>query len=556
MKVIYSTHRESAILGLYRKFFTRFSTIAREGAWAMRSAIQFSISEAAQLLGVTSRTLRGWLRQDHIQSMRSETDHRARMITLEELRPVAAKHKRPFIIPQERREELTLESLATRLDALEQSFHFLQLQRKAEQARGGLAGRLLRRMQTNLVVRESDTAAYPPIKDVQLMVQAAIDLVNAVPQLPFGQPKEMIVTSLGETDVFDLIPLLRYEWRWALERAMRRGWRVIHLIRQVEDLARAMAVAEDLMQLLTGPRGAYLPLFTPLSTLAGASPQEFVAVPGGGILELRSSAGRYMDIALLHQEEQLETLYAKLEPIRTVSVPIVTPFPSLSVEFSQAITAAESAEGNRYLVMNGLSELTIPLSIHQARAEDILAQPTDSATYQKVQELLAIRKQRADIFERRVQQWRYRDVCPMSAIRHYVKTGIFSPDDVFTALGCPPLTPAQRRDHLNHLIYRLETCPNYELGLVDESVHDAAIYHTFWLVKGGHMVLLECQSLTAEGEEEEIDLAISEPRIVDAFYEHFFRLWEQLRPLNRDKQHVIAWLKAQLSEITRASTSA
>lgn len=510
--------------------------------------MQFALSSAARLLGITPRTLKKWLRLADIEPVGDGVDRRERMITLEELRLVAAERRRPLIIPRDPREELTLESLAVRLEVLEQSFHLLQ--RKMEQTGGGLAERVLRNVRTNPTAQASATAVYPSMRDVEDIVQAAIDLVNKAPQVPPSQIKEIIVTFQGETDIFDLVPLLRREWRRALEGAMRRGWRVVHLIRQSEDLPRAMTVAEDLMQLLTGPRGAYLPLFMPLPAETSTPLREYVAVPEVGILELECSDGQHIDVAFSHQPgRQRELLHANLRRIREASIPIVSVFPSLSVEFSRAIADSESAEGHRCLVMNGLSELTIPLSIHQERAESILVKTSDPLTRQKVKDLLATRAQREAAFERQVHRWQHRDVCPMGAIQDYVKTGVYSPDDIFGALGCPPLTSAQRATHLKHLIHRLETCPNYELGLVDESVHDVSVYQTFWLVKAGHVVLLECQSLTAEGREEETDLAISEPRVVDAFYEHFFRLWAHLGPVNQDKQHVVAWLKAQLAEI-------
>jgi hypothetical protein len=510
--------------------------------------MQCSLTEAAQWLGITPRTLAYWLRQADIQAKSDGPDRRERTITLDELRQVAALHRRPLVVS---RADLSVESLAARLEILEQSFHLLQ--RKVEQMGGGLAERVLRSVRSigsDRIEQASNAAAYPAIKDVQVIVQAAIDLVNTAPPESASQSREIIVTFQGETDIFDLVPLLRREWRLALGRAMHRGWRVAHLIRQTEDLARAMTVAEDLMQLLTGPRGAYLPMFMPPSTTTSPSPAEFVVVPEVGVLELRSSTGRYIDVAIHHQPgRRFEMLYANFRRLREASTPMVTLYPSLSVEFSRIVAESENVDGNRYLLMDGLSELTAPLSVHRERGASFLAQTTDHDMRQKMEALLAVRAQREAIFERQIQRWQYRDMCPMQAIRHYIQTGIYSPDDIFAALGCPPLTPAQRVAHLTHLIHRLENCPNYELGLVDENVYDTGMYQTFWLVKAGHSVFLECQSRTAEGNGEEIDLAISNARIVDAFQEHYYRLWAQLVPVNRDKRHVIAWLKAQLAEI-------
>jgi hypothetical protein len=138
----------------------------------------------------------------------------------------------------------------------------------------------------------------------------------------------------------------------------------------------------------------------------------------------------------------------------------------------------------------------------------------------------------------------------MAPVRRYVRTGVYSPDDRLGALGAPPLSPDQRRAHFTYLIDRLERHDNYELGLAEEVAPDAHFLQTFWLVKAGGQVLLESQSRRGKGGREEIDLVIREPRIVDAFYEHFLRLWARLVPANRDKRQVIAWLRAQQAEIS------
>ena len=205
--------------------------------------------------------------------------------------------------------------------------------------------------------------------------------------------------------------------------------------------------------------------------------------------------------------------------------------------------------------MNGLSDLTVPLAINRERAEQLLRRTSDSASAEKIRGIVKLRTQRYGSFKRQVPRWQFRDICPMRAIEEYTQTGIYAPDDVFIALGAQPLSPGDRRRHLLHLIKQLETCPNYELGLVAENNLDVSIYQTFWLVKAGQVVLLECQSMGTEDLRGEIDLAIEEPRIIDAFYEYFFQLWNQLDRDNRDREQVIAWLHAQIAKIPHVSRS-
>ena len=215
--------------------------------------MRLSLTDAAQKLGVVPRTLSGWLEKAGIIPEGGD-DGRERMISLDQLRAIAHLHRRPFIVSYA---ELTLESVAARLEVLEHNAHLLQ--QAVEQLGGGLAERVLRSAHAGRAGAPlaflTDGEEYPPIKDVQLIVREAIDLVNSAAQLPLlssGRPaslspqaREILVISQNYASVFNLVPLLRYEWRRALENAMGRGWTIVHLMHRTEDLGRAMTLVED-----------------------------------------------------------------------------------------------------------------------------------------------------------------------------------------------------------------------------------------------------------------------------------------------------------------------
>lgn len=509
--------------------------------------MSFSISEAASRLGVTPRTMKAWLRLAGINTD-GGSDHRERIITVEQLVQIGALHRRPVIVHDA---DLTLDSLAAHVQMIEQRLRMLQ--QKVDHPRRDLADRVLRNTHENQNLLPQMAPPAPPVDVVQIVVRQAIALLDEAPEAPTSQAEEILITFQGENDIFDLVPSLRGAWRLAIERAMRRGWHVTHLIRTTgdsDDYERAMTVADDMTQLLRGPRGAYLPLLTPPRITPSAKLREYVAAPGVGMLELKASRAQHIDTLIRHEPgEKFDQRYAKLLRLRARSKPAVIPYPALSIQFSRRVVEAESGDGDRYLIMAGLSELTVPLDIHAERTQGILDQDLPEETHDKARAALKVRTDRHEGFKREIQRWRYFDICPLQAIRDYLGSGVIASDDLLSALGAPNLTPTQMAFHLTQLIERLRKYPNYELGLVEDEL-DPSLYKSFWLVKTGKVVLLECPSSQgAPGAEEEIDLAVEEPQIVKAFRERFLQYWAQLKPLHRDKDWVINWLSDRRDEI-------
>jgi hypothetical protein len=239
-------------------------------------------------------------------------------------------------------------------------------------------------------------------------------------------------------------------------------------------------------------------------------------------------------------------------------------YPRLSPSFSVALTRVEKQEGDRYLVMDGLSESTIPLSIHDERAtvlRELLRQhshPGAREDAQFVDQILANRKERDEGIAQYLRRFRYRDICPKRALLRLVSDGIYSLDDSLLQVAARWLSPEQietvkmtipqRIAHLEALVERLRTHRHYELILLEDE--EAAICRTYYLAKARYAVLLEYWRPRPDGTKEQVDIEINEPAIVRAFYDN--PLWAHYAALPAGhKERVIAFLEEQLEVLRR-----
>lgn len=510
-----------------------------------------SLSDAAAQLGVDPKTLTRWLTKQDMQPIIDPADRRIRRITDAQLKRLSRIKNRalPGTSP-----ESTWEQLAEQVRALQETVYSLQetvhtLHGAIE--RRGSVPRLLQVLSDGTNAPIQGNIAPPSVSTINGILDAAIALVETAPPLLFPHENELIFTFLGETDLLDLASdSLRRSWRRVLQEASRQGWRIVHLIRQTPDLERTMRIVEGLIHMLGISAGLYNPLYY-TATDAMDTCSDFVVVPNHGMLEL-TRRGRYIDNAHPHPVgERYHALYNYVRELRDKSKPLITRYHPLSVDFSRAITHVDAHESDRYLVLNGLSDLTVPGWIHRERAHFLNSTyPNDVELARKVTGITENRRLRALNFTHVVEHHLVRDICPKAAIQGYIISGEYAPDDWFRKMGCEPLTSAQIRAHVKHLIDRLNRWDNYQLGLIDDhSQIEPFEYRAFWLVKAKHAVLLECEATTAAGTNEEIDLRISEEEVVRGFFKHAENLWRDLGRANTDKRDVIRFLEAQRDRI-------
>lgn len=221
-------------------------------------------------------------------------------------------------------------------------------------------------------------------------------------------------------------------------------------------------------------------------------------------------------------------------PIRT---PILTIYPSQSIEFEDELRKAEGQEGNRYIMKGSPSVLTLPISVYKERLRPVISKGDEIADMALT--LISNRQRRQKAFQQHVKNWSYRDLCPKRSLWRPQK------DEWKKFLGIIPETRRQRAMQLEFIVELLQTYPNYEFGLLDRE--DEKLCKTFWEIKGENVVFLEAWQIYRESGEIQVNLKFIGSPIVDAFHSFFLEIWEKLPRENKDKKYVIAYLKKQIA---------
>lgn len=525
----------------------------------------FLLKDAAAMLGKSEKTVRAWLKKAGLAPGRGE-DGRCLAIPHSTIVALARRHGiilRPIgpassngatsaadqAIPIAPREvQPTLKQVYDKLRDLEEQM----VELRAIVHREPFVNTRL--FEGSYFSRTADPPMH--IGTVEAILERAITLISDLPPrvLSGNRDGEIVLCFQGEQDLLAQVGgEQQRRWYRALRKATGGQWQIVHLIRTSPDYVRTMHIVEQMIQLLGDLRSGYRPLHFTLDDLALA-PADYIVVPEQAILKLaRSTQARYIDTASEYPPgsagyaEIAQRVYALREHAR----PVVTSYQPLSYDFNRAITQVESVVADRYLFMNGLSDLTVPGFIHHARAEELARRfPADPAKARQARGIAETRVRREDQFERVITQCHYYDMCPMGAVTRYVKTGEYAPNDWFRRQGCEPLSPKLRRMHLQWLIDRLRTYPNYELQLVPDMEVAPSLLRTYWLVKRDRTVLLECGVARANDPLSEVDLSITDPDVVQAFYMLSQRLWRASSDRHRNRQWVMRWLEQRLNEIT------
>ncbi len=99
---------------------------------------------------------------------------------------------------------------------------------------------------------------------------------------------------------------------------------------------------------------------------------------------------------------------------------------------------------------------------------------------------------------------------------------------------------------LQNLILLLKTYHNYNIAFITQNmdIENAINSGYYCVVKEKQAVFLEIFDLSEA--KPAIRSSITEPMLVKTFDEYFKEIWEQLAPVNKNKQEVIRWLQSQV----------
>lgn len=405
-----------------------------------------------------------------------------------------------------------------------------------------------------------------PIQGRELICHAAIELLQRAPALDphmSSRPAEhntILVTSQAHEELF-ISSQLRLRWQRALRAALQKGYNVQHLLRLDRDPSRSLRIAKEIIAYL-GYIDSYTPYVVPQPPGTLIPPYEMLVVPNAGTLFFVATEHTdRVDAAIYSPGNLLVHMagghFAQLQGHPDRVRPILKRYKKEfgRVAFLNEMAEAEQRPGDRFLIKDGLSAITRPLSFCDEQSPLVQAYATKGESAAAVS---ARHIRRIQAFEKWIRRYRYRDVCTQRAILTLVREGRYTGDD----LQIPETYVASLTDRLAHL-HRvrelLMTYDNYELALVDEEQADRVFLRTRTssrvrplLIVKADQVLFETWSANPEqpGTRMELDVVIKEPTIAAALHAHVADLWEtQIARRNSEKSAVIQWLEERIEEL-------
>ncbi len=279
-----------------------------------------------------------------------------------------------------------------------------------------------------------------------------------------------------------------------------------------------------------------------------ASPDEVehIIIPEVGAVTLIMRGGNEVTHALYTAPgRSLDALVRRFRPVwrgATCSYSACYRWPDK--RYHEAIVRLEQQPGDRYVLVDGLSDSAVPYFIHRQRAQSLLGAYPERQD--EIQRVLDLQKMRTKAVYHNLHTYQYCDITSRSAIRRLVCEGKYQAQgDIWSALGAVDLTPEQVRILLSGLIRRLEMFPNYRLFLLDG--RDAEMCRTEFMVKPEHAAFVEYWLADSSGRRVRSDVEIVEPTVVQAYSE---ALWKEVALRAEGHKHrVIAFLREQLDTL-------
>lgn len=160
---------------------------------------------------------------------------------------------------------------------------------------------------------------------------------------------------------------------------------------------------------------------------------------------------------------------------------------------------------------------------------------------------LAFFQKRLDAFLSNVQNYQYYDIYWADSIKDLIRHRQYYFYS-YSGIERVDLEVHDVIELLQNVITLLKTYHNYNIAFVTPNVDtESPVNNDYYYcaVKERQAVLLEIfEPLKVKPE---VRLSITEPMLVKAFHEYFKEIWEQIAPVNKNKQEVIEWLQNQIN---------
>lgn len=328
-----------------------------------------------------------------------------------------------------------------------------------------------------------------------MLAQAALSARSWIGPRPLGRAP-VIVTELGSGSNLGhpLGPLEDSDLTGAIELAVKAGLRVRHLRPDTSRSATAFDQIRSLLRTLS-IGGDYEPLQISVEEQR-APARDVLIVPGVGVLESLAThqcrhvdAGRFFSAMSMPEICAITTDHAR--QLISIANRVVTKFERgrdsdvhVLVQIERAMRDAEVTPGPRYMFKDGLSTMTCPIAVTDARVErELESRNYDPEAVRYLEELLRIREDRHQAFREQLEDFDFIDVVSRQSLERFASTGSFAGLNRRDDYGLATATPGERVLHLRAEIELLRAYDRYQLIVLDNQPFEEWFQGLGWFVK-------------------------------------------------------------------------
>ncbi|MCB2306005.1 hypothetical protein LGL08_05545 [Clostridium estertheticum] len=349
--------------------------------------------------------------------------------------------------------------------------------------------------------------------------------------------KDNNVIYLSSDNNLDLIKIQEdfIGWKEAILKALINGWTVKFLFKLNQNIKEIMNLILFTIPLLE--TGRFLLYYYKTYDVASQG-REVAIIPGEGAFSCFSTGlNSEIDCAFYtNNQVGIDILCKNFNIILLPLSKSLIKYYDLdeSVSYNNSLDESDNTAGNRFLFKNNLSLLLIPNILLKKLLDKL------SFTNYQLIKILELHQRRVNSFLLNIKQYEYFDIYPLISIQNIIKNKEFS-FYCFNVVNTINFDIEDIIIIIQNILNLLKTYDNYKFSFVNE---------TLYKNKGNSVssfIIKERYSVHIESSKHAI--IIQEPMVVNAFEGYFKDIWEQISPIDKDKEEVIKWLAHQVDTL-------
>ena len=360
-------------------------------------------------------------------------------------------------------------------------------------------------------------------KDV---INAGIELLKTLPEKPDTINDPILITFLTETNSFSDSQKTLKQWNSTLIEVQKKGWSVVKLIKINDNNIRNSFIINELLNNIDSKNynEYYINKYDIVLNF-----RELIFVPSvGSLFCLCSENARGIDNAFLIKDKKALNIFKGFVSQHFIhSTPLIKNNPNVKlVDWITEFAAFEEEAAPSFAFNSCLNYTKLPIEIHEPFTE------SDN-------EIIKLHENIKKAFTTKLEQFNFYEIHSKKYIKNIIKQSKHKNSK---------LKPSYVIEAFEYIIYLLGKYENYNIALLDEDSENSILDDLSWNIKDSSAVLIGklCEN---HRDGNKACLKISEPNIINTFNKHFIDLWESIAPINKDKEIIISWFKAQIKSL-------